>query len=384
MPEVIDDGTEGPVELLLDGKTLHPDDLIATATRGVIVHVPDLIWQKVRDANQILLKAAALDQKIYGLTTGVGANKDQSELSGHDLFTKADNIAPEAMLKSRHSNHALLHAHSAGVGPMMPPETVRAVLIIRLNTALTSGSGMNEALVRGFMDFLNNDILPVIPGRGTVGEADITLLAHIGLAMTGKWDVVYKGERMPAAQALEAARLHPADPFGKDALASFSSNAYSAALGCFALYELRQVSRVARVVYALSLEGLNGNLAPIMAETSIMRPFPAIAAVAADLRGMLKGSYLHQASDTRPLQDPLSFRTAIHQIGSLDRGLDELHELLEIQINSADDNPVVFVGNVEAETASRVPNRSVMASCAGRLFRRPTSRPCPMSLPWSV
>ena len=344
--------TAGPVRLELDGASLQPETLVAAARLGAAVTVPDHAWQRVRDANAILLKAAAQDQKIYGLTTGVGANKDQSELSGRSLFTPDGRIAEQAMITSRHFNHALLHAHSAGVGPNMPSEIVRAVLLIRLNTALTGGSGMNEALVRGFMDFLNHDILPVVPGRGTVGEADITLLAHIGLAMTGQWKVTYRGEEMPAAEAMEKAGLTPQDPFGKDALASFSSNAYSATLACFALVEMKQIARCARVIYAASLEALNGNLAPIMPEPSIMRPFPAIAQAAADLRGILKGSYLHQPSETRPLQDPLSFRTAIHQIGGLDRALDELHELLAIQINAADDNPVVFVGEVDPETAA--------------------------------
>ena len=234
--------TAGPVRLELDGASLQPETLVAAARLGAAVTVPDHAWQRVRDANAILLKAAAQDQKIYGLTTGVGANKDQSELSGRSLFTPDGRIAEQAMITSRHFNHALLHAHSAGVGPNMPSEIVRAVLLIRLNTALTGGSGMNEALVRGFMDFLNHDILPVVPGRGTVGEADITLLAHIGLAMTGQWKVTYRGEEMPAAEAMEKAGLTPQDPFGKDALASFSSNAYSATLACLSLNCSRRTS----------------------------------------------------------------------------------------------------------------------------------------------
>ncbi len=103
----------------------------------------------------------------------------------------------------------------------------------------------------------------------------------------------------------------------------------------------------------MSLEGLNGNLAQILAEPSLMRPFPFIAEVAADLRNILAGSYLHTPSKERPLQDPLSYRTAIHQLGSLDRALDELERLLTIQINSADDNPVVFLGPLDPVTAQQ-------------------------------
>ena len=346
-------GSSNPAELTLDGRSMQPEAMAQAARSGVRVNVTEDAWQRVRDANAILLDAAAQDQKIYGLTTGVGANKDQSELSGKTPFTSEGVISVQALKTSHSFNRALLHAHSAGVEPMMPPEMVRAIMLIRLNTALTGGSGMDEVLVRKFADFLNHDILPVVPGRGSVGEADITLLAHIGLTMIGEWQVDYKGQRMPAAEAMTAAGLKPLEPFGKDALASFSSNAYSAALAVFALSELRQTAAAARLVYALSLEGLNGNLAPILAEPSLMRPFPFVSAVAQELREMLKGSYLHQASETRALQDPLSYRTAIHQIGSLDQALDELEELLVVQINSADDNPVVFVGEIDPVTASQ-------------------------------
>ncbi len=180
------------------------------------------------------------------------------------LFNDQGEPTPAFREDSIAFNRALLHAHAAGTGEPLPPEMVRAVLLVRLNTALTGGSGMEEELVRRFADFLNHDILPVIPSRGSVGEADITLLAHIGLAMTGEWEVVYQGKRMPAARALEEAGPPPFEFFGKDALASFSCNALSAAEACYALAEMRRMAAVARLVYALSLEGLNGNIAPLL------------------------------------------------------------------------------------------------------------------------
>lgn len=343
----------GAGPLVLDGRSLLPAVVAEIALEPVTVSIADEARQRVRDAKAVLLAAAANGQQIYGLTTGVGANKDQSAVHGEKLFEA--NGQPTAKFKadSQTFNRALLHAHAAGVGPMLPPEVVRAILLIRLNTALTGGSGMEEAMVQRFADFLNHDLLPVIPSRGSVGEADITMLSHIGLAMMGEWEAVYQGQRMPAAEALAAAGLEPIQPFGKDALASFSSNAFSAAQAVFALREMQHIARTGRMVFALSLEGLNGNVAPLLAEPSQMRPFPFVSAVASDLRGILKGSYLYEPSEMRPLQDPLSFRTAIYQFGTLDRALNELEQLLTLQINSADDNPVVFLGKVSPETASQ-------------------------------
>lgn len=343
----------GTAPLVLDGRSLSPAVVAEIVREPVTVRIADDARQRVRDANAVLLAAAAQGQQIYGLTTGVGANKDQPVAPDQKLFDADGKPTAKFKADSQAFNRALLHAHAAGVGPMLPPEIVRAILLIRLNTALTGGSGMEEAMVQRFADFLNHDLLPVIPSRGSVGEADITMLAHIGLTMMGQWQVLYEGRPMPAAEALAAAGLEPILPFGKDALASFSSNAFSAAQAVFALREMQHIARTGRIVYALSLEGLNGNVAPLLAEPSVMRPFPFVSAVARDLRGILQGSYLYEPSKQRPLQDPLSFRTAVYQLGTLDRALEELDRLLTLQINSADDNPVVFMGKVSPETASQ-------------------------------
>ncbi len=231
--------------LVLDGRSLTPAIVEECPLAPVSVTVTEEAWQRVRNANAVLLAAAAKGQQIYGLTTGVGANKDQSAAGDDVLFGPDGKPTEKFKADSIAFNTALLHAHAAGVGPMLPPEIVRAALLIRLNTALTGGSGMDESMVQWFADFLNHDMLPVIPSRGTVGEADITLLSHIGLAMMGEWDVTYQGERMAAADALKAAGLKPVQPFGKDALASFSSNAYSAAQSVFALREMQRMARKA-------------------------------------------------------------------------------------------------------------------------------------------
>jgi histidine ammonia-lyase len=344
---------QGGTALTLDGRSLLPATVVTASRAPVIVTVSPEAWQRVREANTVLLTAAAAGQPIYGLTTGVGANKDQSVNQDGRLFNDEGQPTDEFRTESIAFNRALLHAHAAGTGDPLPPDTVRAILLIRLNTALTGGSGMDEAMVRRFAEFLNHDILPVIPSHGSVGEADITILAHIGLAMMGKWEVAYRGERMPAAQALRGAGLAPIEPFGKDALASFSSNAFSAAEAVFALAEMKAIARTARLVYALSLEGLNGNIAPVLLEPSLMRPFPYAAAVAGSVRGILRDSYLTHPSAERALQDPLSFRTALHQLGALDRSLVELEDLLVLQLNSADDNPVVFLGEPDPFTVAQ-------------------------------
>ncbi|MEM1160810.1 MAG: aromatic amino acid ammonia-lyase [Pseudomonadota bacterium] len=338
-------------DLPLDGHSLTPVALIAAAANPVRPIVSDAVWTRVRTANTVLLQAAAEGQKIYGLTTGVGANKDQKELEAANLLGPDGGLTPEAATISAEFNKALLNAHGAGVGEAAPAAVVRAAMIVRLNCALTGGSGMEESVARRLAEMLEHDILPMIPYRGSVGQADITLMSHVGLVMKGRWWADHKGTRKTGDRALADAGLEPLTLLGKDALSCFSSNAYSGALAAEALYKLEQFQAMLAPVFAMCLQALNGNLAPLMAEPASLRPFPRVIEVAERIRKRLAGSYLYDPSDSRPLQDPLSYRTAIYQFGGLDQALSDMENVLEIQLNAADDNPVVFVGDVSPTTA---------------------------------
>lgn len=221
---------------------------------------------------------------------------------------------------------------------------VRAAMAVRLNNILTGGPGVQPHVAEMLIAFLNEGITPVMPSRGSVGQADMTLLSHIGLAMIGEGEVDYQGQRMQAGDALVAAGIEPLKPFGKDGLAILSSNAYAAGLAAFAIHDAEQLLSTSRLVYALSLEGLNGNVSPLLEDVAALRPFPSHLSSTAELRSLLEGSYLWQADDGRILQDPLSFRTAPYLLGSFADSLSRINALVEVQINSSDDNPGIAVG----------------------------------------
>ena len=337
--------------LRLDGETLDPLTLVAAARDGRRVEGAAEGWRRVRQGRALLIAAAERCQKIYGLTTGVGANKDRAALDCDALLDAEGGLTAATMAASRRFNAALLNAHGAGVAPFAAPEIARAAMIARLNGALRGGSGIDEPVARRLQTFLNRDILPLIPERGSLGQADITLLSHVGLAMQGRWRVAHRGVVRPAAEALRAEGLAPLAFSGKDALGSFSANAYAAAQAAFALDALRAAARMTRLVYAMSLEALDGNVAPLLAEPAKARPFPGVEAAAADLRALLADSYLFAPSEGRPLQDPLSFRTALYQLAALDEAAADLAATLRLQLNGSDDNPLVWIGPVDAATA---------------------------------
>jgi histidine ammonia-lyase len=324
-------------DVSLNGQDATPDMIVRVAN-GEPVTVSAQNLEQVARAYAVLLQGAKEGQEIYGLTVGVGWNKDRK------MVDASGELTPELMEASREFNEGLLRAHSVGVGPDASVPVVRAAMTVRLNNILTGGPGVQPHVAEMLIAFLNKGITPIMPSRGSVGQADMTLLSHIGLAMLGEGEVDYQGRRMSAADALNAAGVEPLKPFGKDGLAILSSNAYSAGLAAIAIHDAEQLLTTSRVVYALSLEGLNGNISPLLEDVAALRPFPSHVRATAELRGVLEGSYLWQEDEKRILQDPLSFRTAPYLFGSFEDSLERTKALVEIQINSSDDNPGIAVG----------------------------------------
>lgn len=324
-------------DVALNGRDATPEMIVRVAN-GEAVAVNGESLDRVARAYAVLLQGAKEGQEIYGLTVGVGWNKDRKMVDAEGELT------PELMEASREFNEGLLRAHSVGIGPDTVLPVVRAAMAVRLNNILTGGPGVQPHVAEMLIAFLNKGITPIMPSRGSVGQADMTLLSHIGLAMIGEGEVDYQGRRMPAADGLKAAGIEPLKPFGKDGLAILSSNAYAAGLAAIAIHDAEQLLRTSRLVYALSLEGLNGNVSPLLEDVAKLRPFPSHLSATAELRSVLDGSYLWQADDKRILQDPLSFRTAPYLLGTFADSLSRAKALVEIQINSSDDNPGIAVG----------------------------------------
>ncbi|WP_232776568.1 HAL/PAL/TAL family ammonia-lyase [Comamonas testosteroni] len=318
----------------LDGRTLSLAQVEAVARHGCAVQIDGEGLRRAKRSFELLLAYAKTDKPVYGLNRGVGLNKDQAIFQGGD-------ISSEVRALSEQFNLNLLRSHSAAYGDEAPLDVVRAAMLIRLNTALFGGTGMQTEVLRQYEAFLNKGITPVLFGEGSVGEADITILPQIGLAMMGEGEVYFSGRRMLAAEALNAAGLDSVRPFGKDALSLVSSNAYGAALAVLAVQDIRALLDQADSVAALSLEGLNGNLAPLLAVTQSQRPFDGQRVSAGHIAELLRGSSLWEPDPQRALQDPLSFRTTAQVHGAARDMLKLLQRQLTLQLNSSDDNPTV-------------------------------------------
>lgn len=229
------------------------------------------------------------------------------------------------------------------VEPEMNEEDVRAVMAVRLNTILVGNTGIQPEVAMMYKEFFNRGIHPIVPVRGSVGEADIASLSHIGLAMIGEGEVIYKGKRMAASEAIEIEGINPIQLGPKDGLAIVSSSALSAGMAALILKDAIDLVETANIIYALSLEGLNGNVTPLDQDVNKIRKMPGQIYSAEMVRKYLENSYLTKKDITKTLQDPLSFRDAIAVHGSVLDAIDYVIKYLLIQLNTSDDNPCVLL-----------------------------------------
>ena len=267
-------GAVNAATITLDGTNLTIEDAWKIANNEADVAIAPKAMKLLEDSYKLVLRSAASGQQVYGLTVGVGLNKDQK------LFT-ADGKLTDAVIKaSRAFNYNALRSHSAAVGKMMPTNLARLSMVVRLNTLLTGKSGAQPRVAELYRDFLNKGVTPLIPSEGSIGEADILMASHVGAVMIGEWKAEVKGKVVDGKTALKRAGITPLVPEGKDALAILSNNSVAVAYAIEAARNAARVIQLTPTVYGLSLEGLNGNVAPILPQTVGQRPFEGLAQTA--------------------------------------------------------------------------------------------------------
>jgi histidine ammonia-lyase len=328
--DIIDSGRQKQSSeriVTLDGYNLSIREVELIAIDGYRVELSSEALQRVESAHVLVHELAAEGIPIYGLNRGVGENKDRE-------------ITAEMVEKF---NRNLIYSHSAAVGPAASEQQVRAVLVARLNTLLVGCTGVQPAVVLMYRDLLNAAIHPIIPLRGSVGAGDITILSHVGLAMMGEGNVIYKGNTISAKAAFEDTGIVPLLLGSKDALAIVSSNALSSGTAALTAAAALQLLETADAVFTLSLEALQGCISPFDEALFDVRPLEGAAVSAANVRSHLHGGALMQRDQKDKIQDPLSFRSACHVHGAARDALAYASSLLGVQLNRSDDNPCVLI-----------------------------------------
>ena len=273
-------------------------------------------------------RAVALGQSVYGVTTGFGKFADVA-------------IEPERIEELQRN---LVRSHAAGVGAPLPDRTVRAMMLLRANALAKGFSGVRVGTVRTLLEMLEKDVLPVVPEQGSVGASgDLAPLSHLALSMMGEGTVRRKGRALPASRALRAAGIRPVVFVAKEGLALINGVQMSVAAGGLALERAIYLSRAADIAGAASLDAARGSDAAFDPGVLNARPHPGAAASGANLRRLLAGSAIRESHrGCGRVQDNYALRCMPQVHGAARDAFSHAREVLEREMNSATDNPLVF------------------------------------------
>ena len=291
-------------------------------------------WQHaVQASHASLATALASGAPLYGVNTGFGKMAQTR-------------IAPEALAALQLN---LLRSHAAGVGKKLAPRIVRLVLALKALSLARGASGVRPEVVEALILLLNEDVLPIIPSRGSVGASgDLAPLAHMALVLVGEGRALLRGVEVPAAEALRQISLPPLVLGPKEGLALLNGTQVSTAIALDALFRGRRLFATALVAAALATEGLRGSDTPFDARIHELRGQPGQIRVAAALRGLMAGSAIresHRVDDPR-VQDPYSIRCTPQVLGACLDAFDHAAAILEREANAVTDNPLVVDGEV--------------------------------------
>jgi histidine ammonia-lyase len=272
--------------------------------------------------------AVRKNERAYGITTGFGKF--------------ADVAIPRDRLVDLQRN--LVRSHAAGVGAPLPDEVVRAMIALRVNALAKGASGIRPSTVDALLRMLERDVLPLVPSQGSVGASgDLAPLAHLALGLMGEGRVRYRGRVVSAKKALAAARLRPVTLEAKEGLALINGVQMSVAVGGLALDRAIFLSRVADVAGAATLDAARGSDAAFDARVVAARPHPGALAAAKNLRALVAGSAIRESHrGCGRVQDNYALRCMPQVHGAARDAFAHAREVLEREMNSATDNPLVF------------------------------------------
>jgi histidine ammonia-lyase len=288
------------------------------------------------------------NERIYGVTTGFGRLAE--------VF-----ISPA---RRQELQVNLVRSHSSGFGRCLSAAAVRTIVLLRANALARGNSGCRREVIDRLLDFLRLGIHPVVPEFGSVGASgDLAPLAHIALALIGEGEVEMGGTIQPTAQALAAAGLAPLALVEKEGLALINGTQATTGLGLLSLLAAECALETFEVAGAMSLEGLRGTPDPFRPEIHAARPHAGQIASAARLWRLLEDSEIresHRYNDPR-VQDAYCLRCMPQVHGAAREVLAYVRRIIETEINSSTDNPLVFpeeelivsAGNFHAQIVSQ-------------------------------
>ena len=295
--------------------------------KGYKIELSDEARQRIIRCREYLdKKIAEQKEPIYGVTTGFGALCKVS-VSDDQLSQLQVN---------------LIKSHACGVGERTQKDIVRMMILLKVQSLSYGYSGCKLDTVERLIDFFNNDITPVVYRQGSLGASgDLVPLAHLCLPLVGEGEVEMNGEIVSGAEMLKRMNWKPIQMASKEGLALLNGTQNMSAYAVWSILEAERLSRWADKIAAMSIDAFDGRIEPFLTPVHVVRPHKGQVETASRIRELLRGSELI-SGEKQHVQDPYSFRCVPQVHGAVKDTLNYVHSVIDIEINSVTDNPVVF------------------------------------------
>lgn len=356
------------MSILISGSELTCHDVVSVARNNEQVQLAPEAKSRIRASKHVVEKYVAESKVAYGITTGVGK--------------LCNTLVSKEQAVQLQKNIALSHA--CGIGAPLSIAQTRAIMLIRANMLATGYSGVSLEIVAMLASMLNAGIHPILPEKGGVGSSgSLSIGAHLALAISGNGEVVVENQRIPAAEAMQRKGLTPLILQTKEALSLINGTHAMCGIGSLLISDMWDAIRSLEIAAAISLEALHGNTAAFDKRLNETKRHPQQQAASRNITRLVAGSALYTTIKPRNVQDAYSHRCLPQVHGGTRDLLAFAQLLLEREMNSAADNPLVFAddevilsgGNFHGQIpAIALDNIAIACAVIARLAERRISR----------
>ncbi|WP_102263086.1 histidine ammonia-lyase [Mesobacillus jeotgali] len=315
--------------VVLTGETLTLEQIRQICYLDEAVSISPDSMKRVAESREAVEKIVADKRTIYGINTGFGKFSDV--------------IINEQDVNALQLN--LIRSHACGVGEPFPEVVSRAMVLLRLNALIKGFSGIRPIIAERLKELLNLQIHPVVPQQGSLGASgDLAPLSHLALVLLGEGKVFYEGKVCTTEEAYSKEGLEPIVLQAKEGLALINGTQAMTAMGVVNWIEANDLANQSEWIAALTMEGLEGVIDAFHPAIHEARGYQQQMDVAERMRNLLAGSNLTTRQGEKRVQDAYSLRCIPQVHGASWQALDYVKEKLEIEMNAATDNPLIFDG----------------------------------------
>ncbi len=314
--------------LFIDGNSLTIENVWEVASNNRRIALTEEAKIKINKCRDFVDEIIQEGKVVYGLTTGFGKF--------------ATVTIPPDQLEELQEN--LILSHATGVGNAYSEEETRAIMLLRINVLAKGFSGIRLSTLETLIDMLNKGVHPLIPEKGSVGASgDLAPLSHLALVLIGYGKAIYKRKEMDGTEAMKLAGITPVKLAAKEGLALNNGTQVMAAIGALTLRKAEHYCRIADIAEAITVDALLGTDACFSPLIHKVRAHPGQMDAAFNMKTILENSPLRKShEDCGNVQDPYSLRCAPQVHGAVRDSLKYVRSVLEVEINSATDNPLIF------------------------------------------